>query len=73
MRWPILDGMTTNADEWQITLPDGVVLIFPDWQSARIEAEHLTAVHGMLLVADRVPRLPERGERQPGPQSGTAA
>lgn len=37
---------------YKITLPDGKVLTFPDWQTARIEAEFYSATLGVPIVPE---------------------
>lgn len=39
---------------WKITLPDGTVLIFEDWESARIEAIAAGFRFGVVLLPERV-------------------
>lgn len=38
---------------WKVTLPDGTVLLFEDWDSARIEANLRGYELGLYLVPER--------------------
>lgn len=48
-------------DVWLITLPDGKVLTFPDWESARIEAAFLSSVHGVVLIPELAKTAADEG------------
>lgn len=48
---------------WKLTLPDGTVLIFDDWESARIEGVSEGYRSGTVLVPERVPADDEPREQ----------